>query len=120
MRISDWSSDVCSSDLSRFSPRPGKAGGMSKSAHPVAGESRWLYVAGALAAVALAPTAAGATPKLANVKTVTDGKAACPVAANHARQTPADISRTILGGAPSAFDSVRTEQAAAEPLAADR
>src|SRR3546814_17618643 len=84
---------------------------MSKSAHPVAGESRWLYVAGALAAVALAPTAAGATPKLANVKTVTDGKAACPVAATHARQTPADISRTILGGAPSAFDRVRTEQA---------
>src|SRR3546814_13247408 len=60
----------------------------------------------------------GATPKLANVKTVTDGKAACPVAANHARQTPADISRTILGGAPSAFDRVRTEQAAASPLAA--
>jgi len=91
---------------------------MSKSAHPVAGESRWLYVAGALAAVALAPTAAGATPKLANVKAVTDGKAACPVAANHARQTPADISRTILGGAPSAFDRVRTEQAAGSPLAA--
>src|SRR3546814_14108675 len=88
---------------------------MSKSAHPVAGESRWLYVAGALAAVALAPTAAGATPKLANVKTVTDGKAACPVAANHERQPPADISRTIYGGATSAFGRVRLEQGPPTP-----
>ncbi len=85
----------------------GKAGGMSNSAHPVS-ESRWLAAAAALAAVALAPPTAHAASKLVNAKSVTGGKAACPVAASAA---PAgDISRAILGGAPSALDRIRADQ----------
>lgn len=90
---------------------------MSKSAHPVAGESRWLPVTVALAAVAMTPTAAHGASKLINAKSVTGGKAACAVAARPA--APADISRAILGGAPSALDRIRAEQAAAAPVAAD-
>ena len=89
---------------------------MSKSAHPVS-ESRWLAASVALAVVlALTPAAAHAAPKLVNTKSVTGGKAACPVAAGAA---PAgDIARAILGGAPSALDRIRAEQAVAAPLAA--
>ena len=86
---------------------------MSKSAHPVYGESRWLPVAIVMAAAAMTPTAVHASPKLLNVKTLAGGKAACPVAASHAgTQAPADISRAILGGAPSALDRIRAEQGA--------
>lgn len=59
----------------------------------------------------LTPTAAHATSKLRNMKALADGKAACPLAASEARtQAPADISRAILGGAPSALDRIRAEQ----------
>src|SRR3546814_15015990 len=39
MRISDWSSDVCSSDLAR-GPRAGAAGGCGKAAHRRGREAR--------------------------------------------------------------------------------
>ncbi|HET6525353.1 transglutaminase-like cysteine peptidase [Sphingopyxis sp.] len=89
---------------------------MSNSAHPVS-ESRWLVAAAALAAVALAPSAAHAASKLVNAKSVTDGKAACAVAA----PAQASISRAILGGAPSALDRIRADQQgleASKPAAA--
>src|SRR3546814_3710439 len=35
MRISDWSSDVCSSDLRRFAPDRGRARPEPRAAHPV-------------------------------------------------------------------------------------
>ena len=88
---------------------------MSESAHPVS-ESRWLAASVAIAVLALTPSAAHAAPKLVNAKSVTGGKAACPVAAGAA--PAADIARAILGGAPSALDRIRAEQAAAAPLAA--
>src|SRR3546814_2681263 len=103
--------------LSLFSRRPGKAGGMSKSAHLVAGESRWFALSVVLAAVTLTPAAAEASPKLANVKAKMGSKAACPVAAGQPQQAaPADISRAISGGAPSALDRIRAEQAGAAPV----
>jgi predicted transglutaminase-like cysteine proteinase len=89
---------------------------MRESAHPVS-ESRWLAASVALAVFALTPSAGHAASKLANAKpVVTGGKAACAVAAHAA--APADISRAILGGTPSALDRIRAAQAAAAPAAA--
>ena len=85
---------------------------MSKPAHPVSA-SRWLAASVALAAAALAPSTAHAASKLVNAKSVTGGKAACPVVAGAVAAAPADISRALLGGAPSALDRIRAEQAAA-------
>ena len=85
---------------------------MSKSAHPVSA-SQWFAASVALAAAALAPSTAHAASKLVNAKSVTGGKAACPVVAGAAAAAQADISRTLLGGAPSALDRIRAEQAAA-------
>lgn len=83
---------------------------MRKHAHLVAGESRWLPVSVALAAAALTPSAAHASSKLINAKALADSKAACPVAESFAPPAPADISRAILGGAPSALDRIRADQ----------
>lgn len=87
---------------------------MRKHAHLVAGDSRWLPVSIALAAAALTPSAAHASSKLLNVKALADSKAACPVAVTAARSAPIDISRAILGGAPSALDRIRADQQGAE------
>lgn len=95
---------------------------MSKPAHLLAGESRWFAVSIGLVAMALTPAAAEASPKLANMQAKAGGKAACAVAAGQTwRAVPADISRAILGGAPSALDRIRAEQATealAVPVAA--
>src|SRR3546814_13413925 len=92
---------------------------MSKSAHLVAGESRWFALSVVLAAVTLTPAAAEASPKLANVKAKMGSKAACPVAAGQPQQAaPADISSAISGEAPSALDRIRAEQAGDAPVAA--
>jgi predicted transglutaminase-like cysteine proteinase len=94
---------------------------MRKHAHLVAGDSRWLPVSIALAAAALTPSTAHASSKLLNAKALADGKATCPVAASHAPPARVDISRAILGGAPSALDRIRADQqgvVAAEPAAA--
>ncbi len=96
---------------------------MRTHAHLVAGDSRWLPVSIALAAIALTPSAAHASSKLANDKAMADGKATCTVAATHAPPARVDISRAILGGAPSALDRIRADQqgiAAPEPAAAIR
>src|SRR5690606_11449052 len=73
-------------------------------------------------AMALTPAAAEASPKLANMQAKAGGKAACAVTAGQTwRAAPADISRAILGGAPSALDRIRAEQATeavAVPVAA--
>ncbi|AJA11529.1 periplasmic protein-like protein [Sphingopyxis fribergensis] len=89
---------------------------MRKHAHLVAGDSRWLPVSIALAAAALTPSAAHASSKLLNVKALADSKAACPVAVTAAPSAPIDISRAILGGAPSALDRIRADQQGAEAL----
>ncbi|MBR2172885.1 transglutaminase-like cysteine peptidase [Sphingopyxis sp.] len=94
---------------------------MRKHAHLVAGDSRWLSVSVALVAAALTPSAAHASSKLLNTKALAGSKTACPVAASHAPPARADISRAILGGAPSALDRIRADQqgvAVAEPAAA--
>jgi len=83
---------------------------MRKHAHLVAGDSRWLPVSDGLAAAALTPSAAHASSQLLNDKVLADSKAACPVAASIASTAPADISRAILGGAPSALDRIRADQ----------
>lgn len=83
---------------------------MRKHAHLVAGESRWFPVSVALAAAALTPSAAHASSKLLNDKSLADSKAACPVAANYAPPSRIDMSRAILGGAPSALDRIRADQ----------
>ncbi|MGH6632526.1 MAG: transglutaminase-like cysteine peptidase, partial [Sphingopyxis sp.] len=87
---------------------------MRKHAHLVAGESRWFPVSVALAAAALTPSAAHASSKLFNAKALADSKAACPVAASHAPPAKADMSRAILGGAPSALDRIRADQLGSE------
>lgn len=87
---------------------------MRKHAHLIAGDSRWLPVSIALAAAALTPSAAHASSKLLNVKALADSKAACPVAMTAASSGPIDISRAILGGAPSALDRIRADQQGAE------
>ena len=94
---------------------------MRKHAHLVAGDSRWLPVSIALAAAALTPSAAHASSKLLNDKSLADSKAACPVAASYSPPERVDISRAILGGAPSALDRIRADQqgvAAPEPAVA--
>lgn len=91
---------------------------MRKHAHLVAGESRWFPVSVALAAAALTPSAAQASPKLLNDKSLADSKTACPVAASYAAPARVDISRAILGGAPSALERIRTEQDAEAPAPA--
>lgn len=94
---------------------------MRKHARFVAGDSRWLPVSAALAAAALTPSAAHASSKLLNDKWLTGSKAACPVAASYAPPARVDISRAILGGAPSALDRIRANQqgiAAPEPAVA--
>ena len=83
---------------------------MRNYAHLVAGESRWFSVPVVLAAVALTPSAAHASSKLLNDKSLANSKAACPVTATYAPPAPVDISRAILGGAPSALDRIRAEQ----------
>ncbi|SEH14739.1 transglutaminase-like cysteine proteinase BTLCP [Sphingopyxis sp. YR583] len=85
---------------------------MRKHAHLVVGESRWFPVSAVLAAAALTPSAAHASSKLLNDKSLADSKAACPVAASFAPAARADISRAILGGAPSALDRIRADQQA--------
>ena len=95
---------------------------MRKHVHLVAGDSRWLPVSIALAAVALTPSAAHASSKSFNDKSLAGSKAACPLVAR-AAAAPArvDISRAILGGAPSALDRIRADQqgaAAPEPALA--
>lgn len=87
---------------------------MRKHAHLIAGDSRWLPVSIALAAAALTPSAAHASSKLLNVKALADSKAACPVAMTAASSGPIDISRAILGGAPSALDRIRADQQGVE------
>jgi len=89
---------------------------MRTNAHLVAGESRWLPVSIAIAAFALTPSAAHASSKLFNAKSLADSKAMCPVAPSAASPAPMDISRAILGGAPSALDRIRADQQA-EPSA---
>lgn len=91
---------------------------MRKHAHLVAGDSRWLPVSIALAAAALTPSAAHAASKLLNVKALADSKAACPVAMTAEPSAPIDISRAILGGAPSALDRIRADQQGADVPAA--
>ncbi len=94
---------------------------MRKHAHLVAGDSRWLPISIALVAAALTPSAAHASSKLLNAKALADSKASCPVAASDAPPARVDISRAILGGAPSALDRIRADQqgiAAPEPAAA--
>ncbi len=94
---------------------------MRKHAHLVAGDSRWLPVSIALAAAALTPSAAHASSKLLNTKALAGSKAACPIAASYAPPARAEISRAILGGAPSALDRIRVDQqgvGASEPAAA--
>lgn len=83
---------------------------MRKHAHLVAGDSRWLPVSIALAAAALTPSAAHASSKLLNAKALADSKAACPVAVSYAPPARVDISRAILGGAPSALDRILADQ----------
>jgi predicted transglutaminase-like cysteine proteinase len=83
---------------------------MRTNAHLVTGESRWLPVSIAIAAMALTPSAAHASSKLFNAKSPADSKAMCPVAANMASPAPMDITRAILGGAPSALDRIRADQ----------
>ena len=90
---------------------------MRTNAHLVAGESRWLPVSIAIAALALTPSAAHASSKLFNAKSLADSKAMCPVAANSISPAPMDMSRAILGGAPSALDRIRADQQG-EPTAA--
>lgn len=80
---------------------------MRKNAHLVAGESRWLPVSIAIAAAALTPTAAHASSKLVNDRSLPISKAPCP-AEPVAR---ADTVSMLLGGAPSALDRIRAEQA---------
>ena len=87
---------------------------MRKHAHLVAGDSQWLPVSIALAAAVLTPSAAHASSKLLNVKALADSKAACPVVLAAAPSAPVDISRAILGGAPSALDRIRADQQGAE------
>src|SRR6218665_289715 len=90
---------------------------MRTNAHLVAGESRWLPVSIAIAALALTPSAAHASSKLFNAKSLADSKAMCPVAAQTISPAPMDMSRAILGGAPSALDRIRADQQG-EPSAA--
>lgn len=85
---------------------------MRKFAHLVAGESWWFPLSIAMAAVALTPSAAYATSKLDNIKSPAGVRAACPVIANIISPTPIDISRAILGGAPSALHRIRADQQA--------
>lgn len=88
---------------------------MRKHAHLAAGDSRWLSVSIAVAAAALTPSAAHASSKLLNDKALAAGKAMCPVAAISAPPARADISRAILGGAPSALDRIRADQQGIAP-----
>lgn len=60
--------------------------------------------------MALAPSAAHASSKLLNAKALPGSKAMCPVASSSASPAPMDISRAILGGAPSALDRIRSDQ----------
>src|SRR3546814_17714100 len=92
---------------------------MSKSAHLVAGESRWFALSVVLAAVTLTPAAAEASPKLATVKAKMGSKAACPVAAGQPQHAaPADIPRAISGGAPTALARIRAAPPGPAPGAA--
>lgn len=60
--------------------------------------------------MALTPSAAHASSKLLNAKALPGSKAMCPVASSYASPAPMDISRAILGGAPSALDRIRSDQ----------
>ena len=71
------------------------------------------------AAAALAPAAAQASTKLDNIKSVAAAKVVCRTATSPATPLASDISRVILGGAPSALDRIRAEQQGApQPVAA--
>jgi hypothetical protein len=59
---------------------------MRTNAHLVAGESRWLPVSIAIAAMALTPSAAHASSKLFNAKSPADSKAACAGRRQHAHR----------------------------------
>lgn len=67
------------------------------------------------AAVVLAPAAAQASIKLDNSKSVAAGKVACRTATDAATPLARDLSRVILGGAPSALDRIRAEQQGTPP-----
>ena len=71
------------------------------------------------AAAVLAPAAVQASTKLDNAKAMVIAKVACRTATNPATPVAGDISRVILGGAPSALDRIRAEQQGALlPIAA--
>lgn len=90
---------------------------MRKNARLVTRESRWLPVSIAIAAAALMPAAAHASSKLVNDKMLLAAKAQCPVASAYAPPARTDAASIILGGAPSALDRIRAEQAAAPAIA---
>lgn len=62
------------------------------------------------AAAAITPAAAQASSKLDNVKAAALGKVDCDVAARPAALDARNLSRVILGGAPSALDRIRMQQ----------
>jgi predicted transglutaminase-like cysteine proteinase len=71
------------------------------------------------AAAVLAPAAAQASTKLDNAKSVAAAKVVCRTATNPATPVASDLSRVILGGAPSALDRIRAEQQGVpQPVAA--
>lgn len=79
---------------------------MRKNAHLVAGESRWLPVSIALVAAMLVPSAAQASPTALGAESVVP----CTVASSSTAWNRPDVSRIILGGAPSALDRIRETQ----------
>lgn len=90
---------------------------MRKTAHLVAGESRWFPVSIALVAALLVPVTAQASP----TGFVAESGAPCTTVSNSAAWTRPDVSRVILGGAPSALDRIReTQQEAPATEAAPR
>lgn len=68
-----------------------------------------------LIAAAAAAVPAQASSKLDNAKAAAFGKIACRSAASPAAPTPTNLSRVILGGAPSALDRIRMQQQGASP-----
>ena len=79
---------------------------MRKNAHLVAGQSRWFPVSIALVAALLVPSAAQASPTAFDA----ESEAPCTAVSSTAVWTRPDVSRIILGGAPSALDRIRETQ----------
>lgn len=82
---------------------------MAKKFHFVARESRWLFIAVAIAAVTHA-SSAQASSKLLNNKMLLRDSVTCAAALPGASVVSIDRSRMILGGAPSALDLIRITQ----------